>query len=171
MAAVDERAVTVMDLILWRHAEAQEHPDPVSGQSGDILDLTRRLTPRGEKQAARMAAWLDRQLPDGARVFASPAQRTEQTVMALGRRFKLRDELLPEAPAAAVLDVAQWPNGKGPVVVVGHQPTLGRVIAQLLHMRDEDCAIKKGAVWWLRQRERNGVTQTVIVTVQTPELL
>jgi phosphohistidine phosphatase len=160
-----------MDLILWRHAEAQDHPDPVGGWPGDAQDLARRLTPRGEKQAARMAAWLDRQLPEAARVFASPAQRCEQTALALGRKFKLRHELLPEAEALAVLELAQWPDGKGPVVVVGHQPTLGQVIARLLGLPEEDCPMKKGAVWWLRQRERNGRLQTVIVTVQTPELL
>ena len=60
---------------------------------------------------------------------------------------------------------------QSPVVVVGHQPTLGRVIARLLHLNEEDCPMKKGALWWLRQRERNGALQTVIVTVQTPELL
>ena len=32
-------------------------------------------------------------------------------------------------------------------------------------------AVRKGSVWWLRQRERNGRMQTVIVTVQTPELV
>jgi phosphohistidine phosphatase len=160
-----------MELILWRHAEAHEHPDLEHGQPGDALDLARKLTPRGEKQAARMAAWLDRQLPDGARVFASPAQRTEQTALALGRKFKLRDELLPEGDPLALLELVQWPNGKSPVVVIGHQPTLGRVIARLLHLNEEDCPMKKGALWWLRQRERNGALQTVIVTVQTPELL
>ncbi len=160
-----------MDLILWRHAEAQEHPDPMHGQPGDALDLARRLTPRGEKQAARVAAWLDRQLPEGARVYASPAQRTEQTARALGRKFKLRDELLPEAEVTAVLELVQWPQGRGPVVVVGHQPTLGRVIARLLQLPEEDCPMKKGALWWLRQRERNGRLQTLLVTVQTPELL
>jgi len=110
-------------------------------------------------------------LPSAARVLASPAQRTEQTALALGRKVKLRDELLPGAEPQALLDLVQWPSGKLPVVVVGHQPTLGRVIARLLALRDEDCAMKKGALWWLRQRERQGVWQTVIVTVQTPELL
>ncbi|MBP6559599.1 MAG: histidine phosphatase family protein, partial [Burkholderiaceae bacterium] len=62
----------MMDLILWRHAEAQDEAD-------DREDLQRTLTSRGEKQAARMAAWLDRQLPDGVRVLCSPARRTEQT--------------------------------------------------------------------------------------------
>ena len=60
----------MMDLSLWRHAEAHE------GQEGED-DLLRRLTPRGEKQAARMAVWLDRNLPEGLRVLASPARRAE----------------------------------------------------------------------------------------------
>jgi phosphohistidine phosphatase len=160
-----------MDLILWRHAEAVEHPDLDHGRPGDEQDLARRLTPRGEKQATRMAAWLDRQLPNGARVLSSPAQRCEQTAMALGRKFKLRDEIAPEAEPQALLELVQWPDSKTPVVVVGHQPTLGRVIARLLDLSEEDCTMKKGSLWWLRHRERNGVWQTVIVTVQTPELL
>ncbi len=160
-----------MDLILWRHAEAHEHPEPLTGKPGDALDLARRLTTRGEKQASRMAAWLDRQLPEGARIWASPAVRCEQTVLALGRKFKLRDELSPEGDPLALLELVQWPNGKSPVVVVGHQPTLGRVVARLLGLTEEDCSVKKGAVWWLRHRERDGSGQTVVVTVQTPELI
>jgi len=160
-----------VDLILWRHAEAHDHPDPLQGRQGDAKDLARRLTPRGEKQAARMAAWLDRQLPAAARVLSSPAQRTEQTALALGRKFKVREELAPEGDPLALLELAQWPHGKLPVVVVGHQPTLGHVIARLLGLAEEECPVRKGAVWWLRQRERDGVVQTVLVTVQTPELL
>ncbi len=160
-----------MDLILWRHAEAHDHPHPDTSVPGDEADMVRALTARGEKQATRMAAWLDRQLPDGARVFASPALRTEQTAQALGRRFRVRDDIAPEASAQAVLDLVQWPSGKSPVVVIGHQPTLGRVIARLLDLPEGECVVKKGALWWLRLRERNGVQQTVVVTVQTPELL
>lgn len=160
-----------MDLILWRHAEAQDHPDALSGQQGDPLDLARRLTPRGEKHAVRMAAWLDRQLPTGTRILCSPAHRTEQTVQALGRKYKLRDELAPGADPLALLALAQWPNARAPVLVVGHQPTLGQVVAQLLGLAQPDCAVKKGAVWWLHQRERQGSLQTVLLTVQTPELL
>jgi phosphohistidine phosphatase len=39
-----------MDLVLWRHAEAVE-------REGDADDLQRGLTPRGERQAVRKAAW------------------------------------------------------------------------------------------------------------------
>jgi phosphohistidine phosphatase len=160
-----------MDLILWRHAEAFDHPEPSTGVQGDAQDLARRLTPRGEKHAARMATWLDRQLPQGARVYSSPAQRAEQTAQALGRKFRLRQELAPGADPLLLLDLVQWPGGKSPVVVIGHQPTLGQVVARLLGLSEEECAVKKGAVWWLHQRERAGVLQTVLLTVQTPELM
>lgn len=159
-----------MDLILWRHAEAQEHPLGLDGRQGDAMDLERRLTPRGDKQAARMGAWLDRQLPEGARICVSPAQRAQQTAAALGRKYRTREELAPGADPAAVLALVGWPTGRSPVVVIGHQPTLGRVIAQLLGLPDPDCPMKKGAIWWLRQRERSGVRQNLLVCIQTPEL-
>jgi phosphohistidine phosphatase len=154
------------DLILWRHAEAE---DLVDNEDTGGSDLSRRLTGRGEKHAARMAAWLDRQLPEGARIWSSPAVRTEQTVLALGRRYKLSEALRPDATVEDLLGLVHWPQLRQPTLVVGHQPTLGRVVARLVGLAEADCSIKKGAVWWLRRRDRNGVAQTVIVTVQTPE--
>ena len=153
-----------MDLILWRHAEAIDLE-----LVGD--DMLRSLTPRGEKQAARMAEWLDRQLPSGAKVWASPALRTEQTARALGRKFKTSPALAPLATVDQLLELTQWPQAKGCVLVVGHQPVLGQAIARLLGLNDSDCAVKKGAVWWLRHREREAGAQTVVVTVQSPEVL
>ena len=153
-----------MDLILWRHAEAEE------GGVG-IDDLQRALTPRGEKQAARMAAWLDRQLPEGLRVLCSPARRTEQTVQALGRKYKLRAELLPDGTAQDLLELVQWPVGKGTILVVGHQPALGQAVARVLGISGGECTVRKGSVWWLRQRERLGQTETVVLSVQSPEFL
>ncbi|CAM5782910.1 phosphohistidine phosphatase SixA [Ottowia pentelensis] len=153
-----------MDLILWRHGEAEESVD------GDD-DLQRPLTPRGQRQAKRMAEWLDRQLPDGLRVLASPAVRAQQTAQALGRKFKLRDELAPVATPDDLLALVQWPRGRGTVLVVGHQPVLGQAAARLLGMAAPDCAIRKGAVWWLRQRERQGASETVLLAVQAPDLL
>lgn len=153
-----------MDLILWRHAEAIDLE-----LVGD--DMLRTLTPRGEKQAARVGAWLDRQLPDGARVLASPALRTEQTAKALDRKFKTSPALAPLSTVDQLLELVQWPHGKGCVVVVGHQPTLGQTLARLLHLSDQECSIKKGALWWLRYREREAMHKTVVVTVQSPDML
>jgi phosphohistidine phosphatase len=157
-----------MDLILWRHAEAE---DWLEGDTRASLDLDRSLTQRGEKQAARMAAWLDRQLPEGTRIVVSPARRCEQTALALGRRYKVRAELAPDASSEQLLELVQWPQAKSPILVIGHQPTLGQTIAQLLGLQEAECAVKKGALWWLRNRDRDGQSQTVVVTVQSPEVL
>ncbi|WP_293660879.1 histidine phosphatase family protein [Rhodoferax sp. OV413] len=153
-----------MDLILWRHAEAIDLE-----LVGD--DMLRSLTAKGEKQAARMAAWLDRQLPEGAKVWVSPATRAEQTAMALERKYKTHAALAPLCGVEDLLQLAQWPHAKGCVLVVGHQPTLGCTISKLLGLAEAECAMKKGALWWLRYRERDGVGQTVVVTVQSPELM
>lgn len=153
-----------MDLILWRHAEAVE--DDVSGD-----DMARTPAPRGEKQAKRMAAWLDRQLPDSSRIWVSPARRTEQTAQALDRKFKLNPAIAPMGTPEQLLELVQWPHAKGCVLVVGHQPTLGQTLSQLLGLRTQECSVKKGALWWLRYRERDTTPQTFIMTVQSPELL
>ena len=153
-----------MDLILWRHAEAME-----SAPDGD--DMARTLTSRGEKQAARMATWLDRQLPDSTRIWVSPARRAEQTAHALGRKFKFSPAIAPMGTVEQLQELVQWPHAKGCVLVVGHQPTLGQTISSLLGLSASECAVKKGAVWWLRYREREATGQTVVVTVQTPDLM
>jgi phosphohistidine phosphatase len=158
-----------MDLILWRHAEAE-----VAGEGSD--DLSRSLTPKGERQAARMAIWLDRHLPESTRVLVSPARRTEQTAQALGRKYKLRDELVPDSSPADVLDLVKWdpvsgPLGKGTVLVVGHQPYLGEIVSRLIGMKEAICPVRKGSVWWLRARVREGQLQTVLMTVASPDLI
>ena len=133
--------------------------------------MARRLTSRGEKQAKRMAGWLDRQLPDNTRILVSPAVRAEQTANALGRKFKIRPELAPDGTVAQLLELVQWPDARGCVLVVGHQPTLGQTISQLIGLSASECSVKKGAVWWLRNREREAHVQTLVVTVQSPEVL
>jgi phosphohistidine phosphatase len=153
-----------MDLILWRHAEAIE-----LAESGN--DMDRHLTPKGERQAARMSIWLDRVLPQGTRIFCSPATRCEQTVMALGRRYKLREELSPNGQAQEVLDLVQWPVAKGAVMVVGHQPYLGQVVAKLFDMRPGECSIKKASVWWIKTKAHESVLQTSLHAVQSADLV
>jgi phosphohistidine phosphatase len=153
-----------MDLILWRHAQA--HDIEAGG-----FDLERPLTEDGKKQAARMAAWLTRHLPKETRILASPARRAEQTAQALSRNYTLRQELAPGGTVAQLLELVHWPQDSGTVLVVGHQPVLGQTIAQLIGLKTGQCAVKKGAVWWLRCRQRELQTQTVIQTVQSADFL
>jgi len=154
-----------MELILWRHAEA-EIGEP---------DLGRKLTAKGDKQARRMAEWLHAQLPDSARLLVSPAARAQQTAKALvelsKRKIKTVDQLAPGAGADEALAAVGWPDGKQTVVIVGHQPTLGWVASRLLAGSEQDWSIKKGGVWWISSRERDGENQAVLRAVVGPDLL
>jgi len=153
-----------MDLILWRHAEAAV---PREGQD----DLQRPLTAKGERQAQRMAEWLNQRLAHSTRILVSPALRTQQTAKALGKTFKTLEALHPDATADAILKIARWPDAAEPVLIVGHQPTLGLVAARLLAGQDQPWAVKKAAVWWLKSRDRESGTQIVLQAVQAPDSL
>lgn len=153
-----------MDLILWRHAEAHEAD---AGQD----DLQRALTTKGERQAERMAAWLNQRLAHSTRILSSPALRCQQTVKALGRKSKTLDELAPDGSGEALLKAARWPDSTAPVLIVGHQPTLGLVAAFLVTDNPQPWVIKKGAVWWLRCRDRQGTSQVLVQAVQSPDCL
>lgn len=150
-----------MDLILWRHAEA-EPGEP---------DLGRRLTAKGIQQAERMAQWLDRHLPATTRILSSPADRAQQTAQALKRKFRVDPDLVPGASVAAILAAAGWPDSREPVLVIVHQPTLGEVAAFLLTDQDRAWSVRKGAVWWLSNRVRDGLASTVLKVVIGPDFV
>ena len=150
-----------MDLILWRHAEAEDGSP----------DIGRALTPKGQRQAAKMADFLRPRLPDRTRILVSPAKRTQQTVQALTEYFDTEPAIAPGAPPQAILEAAGWPRHDGCVLVVGHQPTLGQTVGLLLGAPAACYSIKKGAVWWLSRRERDGDYQTNLRLVISPDFL
>lgn len=149
-----------MELILWRHAHA-EPGEP---------DADRGLTAKGHQQAAKMAGWLDCTLPSSCRILVSPTARTRQTATALGRKFTLSAELGPGTTAKRILAAVHWPQGREPVLIVGHQPSLGQLAALLVAGTEQDWPIGKGCVWWIAQRIRAGLTQTYVRAVMAPEL-
>ena len=139
-----------MELILWRHAEAEDGGP----------DMARPLTPKGRKQAARVARWLLERLPKDAVVVASPAVRAQQTADALGKKILTENGLAPGASVEAVLKAAK---GKRTVVVVGHQPDLGRAAAFLVAGQPAEWPLGKGALWWISGK--------AVKAVMSPDLL
>ena len=148
-----------MELILWRHAEAEE----------GTPDHARALTEKGIKQAAKVAAFLHQHLPRDLRILVSPAKRTQQTIAALTGHFTLAPTIAPGAAADAVFQAARWPDAGGTVLIVGHQPTLGEAAAQLLGCDDSSLSIRKGAVWWFSARD--GSFQATLRLVIGPDFL
>jgi len=150
-----------MELILWRHAEAED----------GFNDLARKLTPKGHKQAGKMAAWLNLRLPRECRILSSPAVRARETAAALGREIEIVPTLAPGASVQAILQAAGWPDGSEDwVLIAGHQPDLGKVAGYLLDTQDA-LALKKAAVCWFSNRNHDGGNEVVLRAVLGPDLL
>ena len=150
-----------MDLILWRHAEAED----------GVPDAGRKLTDKGLIQAQRMAAWLKPRLPHNTRILVSPATRTQQTAAALEMQFETVKEVGVGTNPIILLAKSGWPNTPDAVLVVGHQPTLGQVAAFALSGEAQNWSVKKGAIWWISKRGRQGEGQAVLRCMLAPELL
>lgn len=146
-----------MELILWRHAEAEE----------GMPDMARKLTAKGERQAEKMAAFLHPRLPQNARILVSPSVRTQQTVRALTKHFDTEPGIGPGADPQSALEAAGWPDGEASVLLVGHQPYLGKIAALLMTDSDTSFSIKKGAVWWFSRRNH----ETILRLAIAPDLL
>lgn len=153
------------DLILWRHADAE----------AGVPDLRRALTRKGHKQARRVARWLHERLPHTALICSSPAMRAQQTALALAqlapRELLTLDALSPSAQLDRALGAIRATDRTRTIVVVGHQPTLGGIVATLLGARDSDWPIRKGAVVWLSEKETDGGRRAVLHAAITPDLV
>jgi len=145
-----------MDLILWRHADAED----------GAPDLERRLTKRGRKQAERVAQWLRVRLPDDYELISSPAARATETAEALAKKVRIDNSLAPGAAPAAYISASGWPRGERAIVIVGHQPDLGALLAQLVAGRQSDWRLQKGALWWLEAGD-----PPLVKAVVSPDLL
>lgn len=150
-----------MELILWRHAEAEDGRD----------DMKRALTAKGRRQAARMAQWLKAHVPVPWTVYASPARRTQETVDALAVPFLTLEACRPGAAPEAVLAAAGWPHAEGTVIVVGHQPTLGMATALALTGVPAPWSVRKGAIMWVSAREREAGVPVQLRASLSPDLL
>lgn len=150
-----------MDLILWRHAEAED----------GAPDSERKLTAKGHRQAARMAKWLQARLPGGARVLCSPARRARQTARALREDLEVTDALDVGGGARELLAACGWPSAGTAVVAVGHQPALGQAAALALARKGHEWNLRKGAIFWLEARDRAGAVQVNLRAVISPDLI
>jgi phosphohistidine phosphatase len=148
-----------MELILWRHADA-EMTSP---------DISRALTPKGRLQAQKVGAWLASKLPDNCKILVSPAVRAVQTAEAIGREFTIVEELGPGASAEMIMYIAKWPKSKEPVLIVGHQPSLGMVASPFIGSR-YDVNIDKANVWWLAQKGQGDFDMPYLKCMMSPDL-
>jgi phosphohistidine phosphatase len=130
---------------LWvlRHAEAEPH--------GTRSDSERRLTPRGEQQARVAGAALARMAPGFEAVLSSPKTRARQTAeLAAGqwegaqrKLLQLHDPLASGFDGRQALDALSGIGADGRLLIVGHEPDLSGVLADLTGGRVD---LKKGGL-------------------------
>ena len=153
------------DLILWRHADAET----------GVPDIQRALTRKGHKQARRVARWLHERLPSSALICSSPAMRAQQTALALAqlapRELFTLDALAPSTRLDTALGAIRATDRTRTIVLVGHQPTLGEIVAALLGVRDGDWHLRKGALVWLSEMESDDGSRAVLHAAITPDLV
>ena len=118
-----------------------------------------------------MAVGMEKHLPNSAKILASPAARSVETSSALGRKFKIIPELAPGAQAASILAAAGWPDSRQPVVIISHQPALGRLASLLLLGVEQDLSMRKGSIWWLTNRAREDNHKTTLRATICPDYL
>ena len=163
-------AMHTINLFLWRHAEAEDSSP----------DLARPLTPRGARDAARVAKALAKQLDANSRIVSSPSVRTRETADPLIQRLSLHleiDERL--APGASTSDVlaalesaiASCTGDAPSLVMVGHQPWVGQVARRLLTNGHGDWSVRKASAWWLVRRSRDGSAEWTLKSVLDPDLV
>ena len=152
-----------MELVLWRHADAEVGP----------ADLKRELTDKGRKQANRVAKWLRPRLEGDWEILVSPAARAKQTADALDLDYDVRLTLGPLETEDALIREVGWPANERNVIVVGHQPTLGRLAARFLSGHRGDLTMKKGSIWWFSSRidDEVGQGETLLRVVMAPDFL
>lgn len=155
----------MIDLILWRHADAHE----------GWPDMKRQLTPLGLAQARATADWLKPRLPERYWLMSSPADRARQTAEALGHEIRFDDRLIPGGDTKDYADAIEWPDGPqgcpGTLVLVGHQPNLGAIAARLLTGMEYGFEVQKSSIWWFTSRAPGALGQTVFKAMLTPTML
>jgi phosphohistidine phosphatase len=130
-------------LWLLRHAEAEPH--------GTRSDSQRRLTARGEDQARTAGSALSQLEPDFAAVLFSPKARARRTAELAAEQWPLRQRALlhEHEPLASgfdgeqALDALAGIGADGRLLLVGHEPDLSGVVADLTGGRID---LKKGGL-------------------------
>ena len=133
-----------MVLYVMRHAEAVEGSDT-------LQDEWRYLTEKGRSAATAVSSSIAKYGPKPRLTITSPLTRAVQTAeivaeMACRKNVVVASELLlPGADIGELVTFLKGSKDAKRVIVVGHEPQLGSLVAALLGRENESFSLKKGA--------------------------
>jgi phosphohistidine phosphatase len=158
-----------MKVFLIRHAVAHERdrkrwPD----------DSRRPLTPAGKRKFHQAARGLARLLPRSTTILTSPFVRARQTADILSARTggKITEcpPLAHGGTSAAVLELLRGHAGKS-VVLVGHEPEFGRLLAAMLGAKNARFDFRKGGAACVEFGKRIAAGGATLVSFLPPKVL
>ena len=133
-----------MVLYVMRHAEAVEGSDV-------LRDEWRYLTEKGRSAAEKMSAAIAKIGPKPRLTMASPLTRTVQTAEIMAEKACRKnvviasEMLLPGAGVSELVTYLKSCKDDQRVLLVGHEPQMGLLVANLLGRETEPTPLKKGA--------------------------
>jgi phosphohistidine phosphatase len=133
-----------MILYIVRHAEAVE-------ESETLQDQWRYLTEKGRAAANKISAKIFKNGPKARFTITSPLTRAVQTAEIVAEKACRRNViiasplLLPGADIADLVSHVKLFGDAKRVMLVGHEPQLGIVIAHLLGLEGAAVMLKKGS--------------------------
>ena len=133
-----------MIVYVMRHAEAVERGET-------LQDEWRYLTEKGRSVAEKMSSGITRIGPKPQLTITSPLTRAVQTAEIAAEKACRRNVVVASVlllPGADVSELVAYLKGCGDakrVMVVGHEPQLGSLVATLLGREDKAISLKKGA--------------------------
>lgn len=143
-----------MEIYLVRHGEATERTD-------GIEDGVRWLTPKGRKITGKAASRLRKRRVRPDLIITSPLTRAVQTAellaMEVGRHGELRADaaLVPDGSVEQVLELIRNRKKVDALMLVGHEPLLSQLAAELLG-RARVNALAKGGCLALELSDKPG---------------
>ncbi len=124
-------------LLLLRHAKSS-WDDPA------LDDHERALSPRGERAAALVGAWLAQREQPPSLVLCSSARRTLQTLegirpaLGAGLRVQVERGLYLASPETLLARLAQVPDDEASVLLIGHNPGIEQLAQALVKDGDHE---------------------------------
>jgi phosphohistidine phosphatase len=162
-------------IVVVRHAIAEDRDAAAGARRPDVQ---RALTPAGRRKMERAAAGLRRILPQPGLVACSPLVRARETAEIITHGYGIPGpaQTATLAPGFEPRALLEWTRnhaaGTAPVVLVGHEPDLGRWVAWCLGCPDSaPLEFKKGAACLLEFPAAAGPGEARLHWVLTPRLL
>ncbi len=135
-----------MKLYIVRHAIAEERSKNIH------VNDDRPLTTIGIRKMKKNAEGIMKIVPSPLRIISSPLKRAYHTSEIIVSIFKkpisitLSDDLLPNASVENLVQLCKGYNNNDNVMLVGHEPSLGKFLSTILQQKIQSLQLKKGSI-------------------------